>query len=165
MRVFEQVVQRPARVDDEDPRHADLARRGCPVSAVRAKLRASGLRPTRQRILLGWMLFANGDRHVTAESLYDEAHKAKVGLSLATVYNTLRQFTEAGLLRQVLTSAGKAYFDTNTTDHHHFLIQGEEVMMDVPGDQSVVSSLPEPPPGFAYDGVEVVVRLRRVSTS
>ncbi|MFO1150573.1 MAG: Fur family transcriptional regulator [Alsobacter sp.] len=147
---------------DDDPRHADLARRGCPVSAVRSRLRASGLRPTRQRILLGWMLFAKGDRHVTAESLYDEAHKAKVGLSLATVYNTLRQFTEAGLLRQVLTSAGKAYFDTNTSDHHHFLIQGEDVMMDVPADEVQVSQLPEPPPGYVLDGVEVIVRLKRV---
>lgn len=153
---------RPRLLKEEDVQYEDLARKGCPVNSVRAKLREKGLRPTKQRILLGWMLFAGGDRHVTAESLHGEARRANSGLSLATVYNTLRQFTDAGLLREVLTSAGKAYFDTNTSDHHHLLISDEDVMIDVPAEAVGVSQLPDPPPGYVVDGIEVIIRLKRV---
>ena len=90
---------------------------GCPWHDVKAKLREVGLRPTRQRMALGWILFAKGDRHITAEMLYEEANRAKVPVSLATVYNTLHQFTEVGLLRQVAVDGSKAYFDTNNTEH------------------------------------------------
>ena len=86
---------------------------GCPWHDVKAMLRDVGLRPTRQRMALGWILFAKGDRHLTAEMLYEEATKAKVPVSLATVYNTLHQFTEVGLLRQVAVDGSKTYFDTN----------------------------------------------------
>ena len=81
----------------------------------KAMLRQVGLRPTRQRMALGWILFAKGDRHLTAEMLYEEATKAKVPVSLATVYNTLHQFTEVGLLRQVAVDGSKTYFDTNVS--------------------------------------------------
>ena len=97
---------------------ADLT--GCPWHDVKAMLRQVGLRPTRQRMALGWILFAKGDRHLTAEMLYEEATKAKVPVSLATVYNALHQFTEVGLLRQVAVDGSKTYFDTNVSDHHHF---------------------------------------------
>ncbi|KAF0119776.1 MAG: Fur family transcriptional regulator iron response regulator, partial [Xanthobacteraceae bacterium] len=90
-----------------------LQKTGCPIHDVRSMLREVGLRPTRQRMALGWILFAKGDRHVTAEMLYDEATKARVPVSLATVYNTLHQFTEAGLLREIAVDGSKAYFDTN----------------------------------------------------
>ncbi len=86
---------------------------GCPVHLLRDKLRHAGLRPTRQRVSLGWLLFAKGDRHVSAEMLFDEAMKARVPVSLATVYNTLHQFTQAGLLRELTVDAQKIYFDTN----------------------------------------------------
>src|SRR6185437_8647221 len=99
---------------------------GCPWHDVKAKLREVGLRPTRQRMALGWILFAKGDRHVTAEMLYEEATRAKVPVSLATVYNTLHQFTEVGLLRQVAVDGSKAYFDTNNSEHHHFFVEGED---------------------------------------
>ena len=144
------------------PARDALERHGCPVNELRLKLRAKGLRPTRQRILLGWMLFAKGHRHVTAETLYEEAQRANGGLSLATVYNTLNQFTDAGLLRQVQMAAGKAYFDTNTGEHHHFMVEGEDTMFDVPEDGIDVRGVPEPPPGFAIAGVDVVVRLKRI---
>src|SRR5438045_3767659 len=85
----------------------------CPVNSLKSKLRNSGLRPTRQRVSLGWLLFAKGDRHVTAELLYEEAVRARVPVSVATVYNTLHQFTEAGLLREVAIDGSKTYFDTN----------------------------------------------------
>src|SRR5215470_8957241 len=82
---------------------------GCPWHDVKAMLREVGLRPTRQRMALGWILFAKGDRHITAEMLYEEARKAKVPVSLATVYNTLHQFTDVGLLRQVAVDGSKTY--------------------------------------------------------
>ena len=81
---------------------------------------------------LGWILFAKGDRHVTAEMLYEEATRAKVPVSLATVYNTLHQFTEVGLLRQVAVDGSKAYFDTNNSEHHHFFIEDQNDLMDIP---------------------------------
>jgi Fur family iron response transcriptional regulator len=138
-------------------------RPGCPISGVKARLREKGLRPTRQRVLLGWMLFARGDRHVSAEELYAEATRARAHLSLATVYNTLHQFTEAGLLRQVQAGPGKAYFDTNTSDHHHYVVDGENAVFDVAGDKLELAAPPKAPPGFAIAGVDVIVRLRRLA--
>jgi Fur family iron response transcriptional regulator len=137
-----------------------LARQGCPVSALKDKLRRVGLRPTRQRISLGWILFAKGDRHVTAELLYEEAMRARVPVSLATVYNTLHQFTEAGLLRQLAVDGSKSYFDTNMTEHHHFFLEGDDALMDVPG-EIAVGDLPTPPEGMEIARVDVIVRLRR----
>ncbi len=136
-------------------------RRGCPLSDLRDKLRHAGLRPTRQRVSLGWLLFGKGDRHVTAEVLFDEAQRARVPVSLATVYNTLHQFTEAGLLRQLAVDGAKAYFDTNPSEHHHFFIEGEDQLVDMPADGVEVGALPEPPEGMEIAGVEVIVRLRR----
>ncbi len=137
-------------------------RPGCPISAVKARLRERGLRPTRQRVLLGWMLFGKAHRHVSAEALFAEATRSRAFLSLATVYNTLHQFTEAGLLRHVHVGSGKAYFDTNTSDHHHYLIEGEDDVFDVPGETLHLESAPVAPPGFAVAGIDVIVRLRRL---
>jgi Fur family transcriptional regulator, iron response regulator len=140
---------------------APSPRRGCPFSDLRDKLRRVGLRPTRQRVSLGWLLFAKGDRHVTAEVLYDEARRARVPVSLATVYNTLHQFTEAGLLRQLAVDGSKAYFDTNPTEHHHFFLEDEGEIVDVPAEGVTVGALPEAPEGMEVAGVEVIIRLRR----
>ena len=134
---------------------------GCPWHDVRTMLRRVGLRPTRQRMSLGWILFAKGDRHVTAELLYEEATRAKVPVSLATVYNTLHQFTEVGLLRQVAVDGSKSYFDTNASEHHHFFVEGEDALVDIPGAQVLVDKLPTPPEGYEIARVDVVVRLRR----
>lgn len=142
---------------------AVLARRGCPVSALKERLRDVGLRPTRQRISLGWILFAKGDRHVTAEVLYEEAMRARVPVSLATVYNTLHQFTEAGLLRQLAVDGSKSYFDTNTTEHHHFYLEGDDALMDMPTEVEV-GELPVPPAGMEIARVDVIVRLRRIAS-
>src|ERR1700724_3644323 len=132
---------------------------GCPWHDVRTMLRRVGLRPTRQRMSLGWILFAKGDRHVTAELLYEEATRAKVPVSLATVYNTLHQFTEVGLLRQVAIDGSKTYFDTNASEHHHFFVEDENAVVDIPGPDVLVDKLPTPPGGSAIARVEVVVRL------
>lgn len=139
-----------------------LARRGCPVSELKDRLRRVGLRPTRQRISLGWLLFAKGDRHITAEMLFEEAMRAKVPVSLATVYNTLHQFTDVGLLRQLAVDGSKSFFDTNTTEHHHFFVEGEEHLIDVPVDIHV-GEVPAPPEGMEIARVDVIVRLRRIA--
>src|SRR5215212_1806488 len=138
---------------------ADLT--GCPWHDTKAMLRQVGLRPTRQRMALGWMLFAKGGRHITAEMLYEEATRAKVPVSLATVYNTLHQFTEVGLLRQVAVDGSKTYFDTNATDHHHFFVEGEHALLDIPGADVILDKMPTPPEGYEIARVDVVVRLRR----
>ncbi|HAT85420.1 MAG TPA: transcriptional repressor [Rhizobiales bacterium] len=120
----------------------------------------AGLRPTRQRLSLAELLFAKGDRHVSAELLQQEAEKVNVSVSLATIYNTLHQFTQAGLLREVAVEGNKAYFDTNTSDHHHFFFEEDNRVVDIPGGMSV-DALPEVPEGMEITRVDVVVRLRR----
>jgi Fur family iron response transcriptional regulator len=134
---------------------------GCPWHDVKTKLRNVGLRPTRQRMALGWILFAKGDRHVTAEMLYEEATRAKVPVSLATVYNTLHQFTDVGLLRQVAVDGSRAYFDTNNSMHHHFFIEEQNELLDIPASDVVVGKAPVPPEGYEIAQIDVVVRLRR----
>jgi Fur family iron response transcriptional regulator len=136
---------------------------GCPWRDARNKLREVGLRPTRQRLALGFMLFGKGDRHVTAEMLYEEAVKAKVPVALATIYNTLHQFTDVGLLRQVAVDGSKSYFDTNVSQHHHFFIESENDLVDIPQSEVVVGRTPTPPDGYEVVRVDVVVRLRRKS--
>ena len=125
------------------------------------RLRRVGLRPTRQRVELVGLLFGTGDRHVTAESLHGEAAKAGVQVSLATVYNTLHQFTQAGLLRQVVVDAARSYFDTNTGEHQHFFVENEGALIDIPGEQIAVVGVPAPPKGMAVERIDVVVRVRR----
>ena len=127
---------------------------------AKTKLRAAGLHPTRQRIALGQILFAKGDRHVTAEILYAEANHAKVPVSLATVYNTLNQFTNVGLLRQVVVEGSKTYFDTNSSEHPHFYVEDQHELVDVPT-SDVLGEAPVPPEGYEIVRVDVVIRLRR----
>jgi Fur family iron response transcriptional regulator len=132
------------------------------LTSTRARLRGAGLRPTRQRVALAELLFARGNRHISAEALHDEALAADVPVSLATVYNTLHQFTAAGLLREVPLDGSKTYFDTNVSDHHHFFLEDDNVMFDVPEDALGLDRLPETPPGTEISRIDVVIRLRRV---
>ncbi len=125
-----------------------------------ARLRMAGLRPTRQRIALAGILFAKGDRHLTVEELHEEAIAAGVPVSLATVYNTLHQFTEAGLIRVLAIESAKTYFDTNISDHHHFFVEGHNEVLDIPLNNIRIDNLPVPPEGMEIAHVDVVVRLR-----
>jgi Fur family iron response transcriptional regulator len=125
------------------------------------RLRGAGLRPTRQRVELANLLFKGQDRHVTAEGLHEEISALGLRISLATVYNTLHQFTHAGLLRQVVVDAARGYFDTNTGDHQHFFLEDEGALIDIPGEEIRVAGIPNPPPGMAVDRVDVVVRVKR----
>lgn len=153
----------PTQARDAVPEPAPFPRSeltGCPWHDIKALLRRVGLRPTRQRMALGWLLLGKGDRHLTAEMLYEEASKARVPVSLATVYNALHQFTEVGLLRQVAADGSKAYFDTNISSHHHFFVEGDNALLDIPDTDIAVGEV-TPPEGYEVTRVDVVVRLRR----
>jgi Fur family iron response transcriptional regulator len=124
----------------------------------------AGLRPTRQRMALATMLVGDGHhRHVTAESLFAEAQKRGERVSLATVYNTLRAFCDAGLIQEVTVDGSKSYFDTNTHDHPHFFWEDENRLTDAPSDQLQIAQLPQAPEGAEIASVDVVIRLRRKS--
>ncbi len=123
------------------------------------RLRHAGLRPTRQRCALAALLFGQGDRHVSAEALHEEATASGVRVSLATIYNTLHQFQQAGLLRELAVDGQRSYFDTNTSNHNHFYFEGQGRLMDIPGDAVRVDGVPEPPAGMRISHIDVVVRL------
>src|SRR5690554_4970021 len=127
---------------------------------IEMRVRQAGLRPTRQRVALADLLFAKGDRHLSAEELHEEALLAGLTVSLATGYNTLHQFTEAGLLRILAVEGAKTYFDTNTSDHHHFFVEGENRVMDIETGPISVGNLPTPPEGMEIVNVDVIVRIR-----
>ena len=122
-------------------------------------IKKAGLRPTRQRIALAKLLFKAEDRHVTAEELHVEAREAGVSVSLATVYNALHQFTQAGLMREVVVEAGQSYFDTNTDEHHHFYHLGTGILTDIPVDRIRLSKSPELPSGTMLNRIDVTVRI------
>ncbi len=134
-----------------------------PYTGVLERLKSAGLRPTRQRLALAKFLFERGDRHVSAEQLHGEALKENIRVSLATVYNTLHQFTEADLLREVVVEPGRSYFDTNTTDHHHFFHENSGTLTDIPADALSVAKLPKPPEGTEVKSVDVIIRLKNFS--
>lgn len=125
-------------------------------------LASAGLRPTRQRVTLAALLVGDGQhRHVTAESLFEAAKDEGEAVSLATVYNTLRAFCDAGLVQEVTVDGSKSYFDTNTHDHPHFYWEDDATLTDAPSDDLVISSLPDAPEGAEIASVDVVIRLRR----
>ncbi|WP_170385258.1 iron response transcriptional regulator IrrA [Ruegeria atlantica] len=122
----------------------------------------AGLRPTRQRLALAELLVGDGrHRHVTAESLFESAKNNGDAVSLATVYNTLRAFCEAGVLQEITVDGSKSYFDTNTHDHPHFFWEDESRLSDAPSDQLVIQRLPDAPEGVEIASVDVVIRLRK----
>ena len=123
------------------------------------RLKQAGLRPTRQRLGLARILFEGEDRHLTAEALHQEALDAGLRVSLATIYNTLHQFTDVGLLREVVVGAGRSYFDTNVTEHHHFFFEDSAGLEDIPANEVTISGLPAPPQERRVERVEVIVRL------
>ncbi len=127
------------------------------------RLRDAGLRPTRQRVALAALLFDGHPhgRHVTAEMLFDEARRRGARVSLATVYNTLHQFTEAGLLRELVVDPGTSHFDTNMGDHHHLYFEDSGELRDVDAGGIAIKGLPPTPRGTEVASIDVIVRLRR----
>ncbi len=140
------------------PRKAPMNPRLGPENA--ARLRKAGLRPTRQRLALAALLFGRGHRHVTAEELHEEV-AGDVPVSLATVYNTLHQFTDAGLLRELSVDGARTYFDTNTGNHHHFYCEEDGSLIDIEGGSIAVAGLPQPPAGAKLSRVDVIVRVTK----
>ncbi len=130
-----------------------------PYQIAAELLTKAGLRPTRQRVGLSRLLFEHGDRHITAEQLHGEAKAAGLRVSLATIYNTLHQLTAVGMLREVVIEAGRSYFDTNVSMHHHFFHEGAGWLLDVPGSAVILDSLPAPPAGTHVKQVDVIIRL------
>ena len=127
---------------------------------LKNKLRGVGLRPTVQRLSLSRLLFGKGDRHVSAEALHAEAREAGLHMSLSTVYNTLNQFAEAGLLREIAVQGPRTYFHTRTSPHHHFWVEGAGRMFDVADGSIEFAKLPAPPEGMEIVGCDVIIRLR-----
>lgn len=129
-------------------------------------LTRGGLRPTRQRVALAKALIGDGlDRHVTAESLFEAVQSHGTSVSLATVYNTLKAFCDAGLMQEVTVDGSKSYFDTKTHDHPHFFWEDDGELTDAPADQLDIAELPDAPDGMEIAKVDVVIRLRRKATA
>lgn len=125
-------------------------------------LAGAGLRPTRQRLTLAHLLVGDGrHRHVTAESLFDAAKSEGEAVSLATVYNTLRAFRDAGLVHEITVDGSKSYFDTNTTEHPHFFWEDTGELCDASTERVEILNLPEAPESAEIASVDVVIRLRR----
>ncbi len=125
------------------------------------RLRLAGLRPTRQRLSLAQILFGAGNRHVSAESLHQEALAARINVSLATVYNTLNQFKAAGLLREVAFEGDRSFFDTNTSNHFHYFLEDTGSLIDVCTEDLEIKGLPNVPSGLEVDRIDIIVRLRK----
>ena len=132
-----------------------------PFAQVVDRLKQAGLRPTRQRMALAKLLCDEGDCHFTAEQLHGKAEASGIHVSLATIYNTLHQFTRAVLLREIVVSPGSSYFDTNVSDHHHFYFEDRGELKDIHGDEIVIATIPEPPKGARVDRVDVIIRVRQ----
>lgn len=130
-----------------------------PYADALAQLKAVGLRPTRQRLALAKLLLEKGDHHTTAEQLHAAARANDISVSLATVYNTLHQFKECGLVREVVVETGRSYFDTNTRPHHHFFHEARGELVDIPAESVSVDLLPDPPEGTEINQVDVVIRV------
>lgn len=137
----------------------------CAGSDIASLLKAAGLRPTRQRLAIGDRLFRGGHCHVCADGLHQEALEDGLSMSLATVYNTLNQFADVGLLRRIAVGASRTYFDTDVGDHQHFYVEDERRIIDIPAGALCVGKLPIPPPGYRIAHVDITIRLKRIGPS
>lgn len=126
---------------------------------LRDRLHEAGLSATHQRLALGELIFGHGDRHLNAEQLRREAVAASIPVSLATIYNTLRQFSRAGLLREVMVDPTRSYFDTNLSEHHHFFHEEDGRLEDIPPGGLDVGDLPPPPSGTRIRSVDIIIRV------
>jgi len=134
------------------------------LPAIEEKLKLAQLRPTRQRLALAGLLFTDNHRHVTAEQLHSDAIKNGIKISLATIYNNLHQFKNAGILREINVNSGKSYFDTDTSDHHHFYFEDRGHLEDIPAQTLYLDNLPNLPTGSHVSAVDVIVRISKDRT-
>jgi Fur family iron response transcriptional regulator len=129
------------------------------VKAMREKLVAAGVRPTRQRLELGLLIFAPGDRHFTAETIYNEARAMRYPPSLGTIYNTLNEFARCGLLREIAIYDAKLWYDTKIGPHYHFYWEDSEELWDIPEELLPRFDIPAPE-GARVEAIDVIVRLK-----
>ena len=129
------------------------------LAAFAKKLRLAGLRPTRQRVAIAALLLDGRHRHVSADSLIEEITTAGLQVSSGTVYNTLNQFTDAGLLRRVVVHNEYSLFDTNTDNHHHFYEASNDQLVDIPSDDVILAKLPQAPDGHEIKAVDVIIHI------
>ena len=127
------------------------------------KLRSSNLRPTKQRLKICQFLFDRDKTfHFTVETLNKKINKhGATKISLATIYNTIEAFTNAGYLKEILSSKNKSYYDTNTKSHHHFYDEGSKELTDIHYSQIKLSKVPIPPKGKKIKNLEVVIRIQK----
>ena len=131
-----------------------------PYAIALRQLKAVGLRPTRQRLALAKLLLESGPRHINAEELFQEARLNGIPVSLATIYNTLHQFTTAGLLTEVVVGADQSYFDTNPTSHGHFFDKSTGEIIDITESAIELKTIPKPPVGKVIDRIDIIVRIK-----
>lgn len=140
----------------------DSVKHLAPQDRAAAWLTEAGLRPTRQRVALATLLIGDGrNRHVNAESLHGAASAGDQTVSLATVYNTLRAFCDAGLLHEIMVDGNRSYFDTRTDHHPHYYWEENGQLTDAPISAIQIEGLPTPPENTEITRVDVVIRLRR----
>ena len=130
-----------------------------PYSMALKKIEESGIRPTKQRRVLAKLLFQKGDRHISAENLFDEVKKEDRKISMATIYNTLKQFTNLGLIREIVVDKNKSLYDTNNKPHYHLYIEDEGKIHDIPTN-NINLDLPSVPACLTLHNIDIIVRVR-----
>lgn len=123
------------------------------------KIESSGIRPTKQRRVLAKILFENGNRHVSADELFHDVKKEDRKISMATVYNTLKQFTSLGLVREVVVDQNKSLYCTNHKSHYHLYIEDEGKIVDIPT-KNIDLNIPSIPACLQLHNIDVIVRIR-----
>lgn len=160
--MYEHVASETSAFLERDLRHEHVEPPAAQAKDIRDLLEQAALRPTRQRLEIAALLFTEDHRHVTAGDLSREADAAGIRVSLATVYNTLNQFADEGLLRRITVNGDLTYFDTHTGDHQHFYVEGEDRLIDVPEGSIEIGCLPVPPDGYVITRIDAIIRLRKI---
>ena len=123
------------------------------------KIESSGIRPTKQRRVLAKILFEKGNRHLSADELFHDVKKEDRKISMATVYNTLKQFTSLGLVREVVVDQNKSLYCTNHKSHYHLYIEDEGKIVDIPT-KNIDLNIPSIPACLQLHNIDVIVRIR-----
>ena len=125
------------------------------------KLRASGLRPTKQRIMICDVLFNRESTfHFSINDLIKQIQNTdEKTISLATVYNTVHAFKKKGYLKEITINEAQSYFDTNTSEHHHFFDENEKKLIDIDNEEIEPIKIDKNIPGKKITSIEVLVRV------
>ncbi len=130
-----------------------------------AKLRENGIRPTSQRKILAKIIFEKGNRHLNADDLFNETKKLGYSISLATIYNTLKQFSSFGLLKEIVVDQNKSMYCNNKEPHYHLYVEDEAKIIDIPNSNIDLSNIPEIPACLNLHNIDIIVRIRTLKES